>query len=79
MQKSLDLINILFIAMGFMMEERPELFPEDHPIMILMKALEGTPLADSLGKQAEEQNNEEVVMMLYAVLNAALKQLETYH
>ena len=79
MQKSLDLINILFIAMGFMMEERPELFPEDHPSMILMKALEGTPLADSLGKQAEEQNNEEVVMILYDVLNAALKQLETYH
>ena len=79
MQKSLDLINILFIATGFMMEERPELFPEDHPIMILMKALEGTPLADILGKQAEEQNNEEVVMILYDVLNAALKQLETYH
>ena len=73
MQKSLDLINVLFIAMGFMMEERPELFPEDHPIMILMKALEGTPLADSLGKQAEEQSNEEVVMMLYDVLPCSME------
>ena len=79
MQKSLDLIHILFVATGFMMNERPELFPDDYPIMILLKALEGTPLADSLGKQAEEQNNEEVVMTLYDVLNAALKQLETYH
>ena len=73
MQKSLDLIHILFVATGFMMNERPELFPDDHPIVILLKALDGYPLADSLGKQVNEKSDEEVVTMLYDVLNAAWK------
>ena len=79
MQKSLDLIHVLFVATEFMTNERPELFPDDHPIVILLKALDGSPLADSLGKQVNEKNDEDVVMMLYEVLNAAWKQLETYH
>ena len=73
MQKSLDLIHVLFVATEFMTNERPELFPDDHPIVILLKALDGSPLADSLGKQVNEKSDEEVVTMLYDVLNAAWK------
>ena len=79
MQKSLDLIHVIMLAVGFFMEERPELFPDEHPIVILLKALDGSPLADSLGKQVNEKSKEDVAMMLYDVLNAAWKQVETYH
>lgn len=39
MQKSLDLIHVLLAAMGLMIGERPELFPEEHPIMTLMMSM----------------------------------------
>ena len=79
MQKSHDLIYVLMLAVGFILEERPELFPEEHPIMTLMMSIQGNPLTNTLAEQIEDKSDEEVVMMLYEVLNAAWKQVETYH
>ena len=79
MQKSLDLIHVLLLGLSFMVDERPELFPEDHPIMILLMSMQGTPLVNSLVLRVEDQTEEDLLLMLYDVLNAAWKQVETYH
>lgn len=78
-QKPIDILHVITIAVGFMQEERPELFTENHPLVTLFQSLEDTPLGNRVEKQILEQSNEDTLMMLYNVLNATVKQLQTYH
>ena len=78
-QKPIDILHTISLVVGFLLEVRPELFTEDHPLVVLFQSLEDTPLGNRVEKQILEQSNEETLMMLYNVLNATVKQLQTYH